>query len=144
MADLERDDEAFRLHEAAHAKAADLPLVLVPEGELRCRRPARRGRAKSAQRAEQPLYDLCIVGGGRPRRLRTARRRTTVVIERRRWRQAGESAAIENYLGFPKGLSCLDRPDCAVAQVRRFGGDGFRPRCRRLRETGRSVLLSTI
>ena len=48
----------------------------------------------------------------------------TVVIEREApGGQAGESAAIENYLGFPKGLSGADLTQRAVAQARRFGAE---------------------
>jgi thioredoxin reductase (NADPH) len=48
----------------------------------------------------------------------------TVVIEREApGGQAGQSAAIENYLGFPKGLSGADLTHRAVAQVKRFGAE---------------------
>ena len=61
-------------------------------------------------RAEQPLYDVCIVGGG-PAGLAAAvyaasEGLSTVIVEREApGGQAGQSASIENYLGFPKGLS---------------------------------------
>ena len=128
--DLERDDEARRLHDAAQASAADLPLVLVSEGEL-LRGPSTLDLASALglrTTAEQPLYDLCIVGGG-PAGLAAAvyaasEGLQTVVVERAApGGQAGESAAIENYLGFPKGLSGADLTHRAVAQVRRFGAE---------------------
>ena len=78
--------------------------------------------------AEQPLYDLCIVGAG-PAGLAAAvygasEGLQTVVIEREApGGQAGQSAAIENYLGFPKGLSGADLTHRAVAQARRFGAE---------------------
>ena len=74
--------------------------------------------------AEQPLYDLCIVGGG-PAGLAAAvyaasEGLQTIVVEREApGGQAGQSAAIENYLGFPKGLSGSDLTHRAVAQARR-------------------------
>ena len=79
-------------------------------------------------RAEQPLYDLCIVGAG-PAGLAAAvyaasEGLQTVVVEREApGGQAGQSAAIENYLGFPKGLSGADLTQRAVAQARRFGAE---------------------
>ncbi len=79
-------------------------------------------------RAEQPLYDLCIVGGG-PAGLAAAvygasEGLRTVVVEREApGGQAGQSASIENYLGFPKGLSGADLTHRAVAQAVRFGAE---------------------
>ncbi len=128
--DLELDDEARRLHEAAHATATDLPLVLVPDAEpLRAPSTLDLAGALGLQtRAEQPLYDLCIVGGG-PAGLAAAvygasEGLQTVVVEREApGGQAGQSAAIENYLGFPKGLSGADLTHRAVAQAKRFGAE---------------------
>ena len=128
--DLERDDEAERLREIAHAEASELPLVLVPDGET-LRAPSTldlAGALGLRTSAEQPLYDLCIVGGG-PAGLAAAvygasEGLQTVVIEREApGGQAGQSAAIENYLGFPKGLSGADLTHRAVAQVKRFGAE---------------------
>ena len=79
-------------------------------------------------RAEQPLYDLCIVGGG-PAGLAAAvyaasEGLRTVVVERDApGGQAGQSASIENYLGFPKGVSGADLTHRAVAQAARFGAE---------------------
>ena len=128
--DLERDEEARRLQALARADAADLPLVLVPDGET-LRAPSTLELADALglrTTAEQPLYDLCIVGGG-PAGLAAAvygasEGLQTVVIEREApGGQAGLSAAIENYLGFPKGLSGADLTHRAVAQARRFGAE---------------------
>jgi thioredoxin reductase (NADPH) len=128
--DLETDDEARQLQEAAHATGSDLPLVLVPDAEP-LRAPTTldlAGALGLRTRAEQPLYDLCIVGGG-PAGLAAAvygasEGLQTVVIEREApGGQAGQSAAIENYLGFPRGLSGADLTHRAVAQARRFGAE---------------------
>ena len=128
--DLERDPEAQRLHDLAHAGAAELPLVFVPDGDT-LHGPSLIDLADAlglSTRAEQPLYDLCIVGAG-PAGLAAAvyaasEGLQTVVVEREApGGQAGQSAAIENYLGFPKGLSGADLTQRAVAQARRFGAE---------------------
>src|SRR5262245_30418908 len=128
--DLDRDDVAERLQEVAQAGLSDLPLVLIPEREpLRAPSPLEIADALGLRtRAEQPLYDLCIVGGG-PAGLAAAvygasEGLQTVVVEREApGGQAGQSAAIENYLGFPRGLSGADLTRRAVAQAARFGAE---------------------
>ena len=104
--------------------------MLVPDGDT-LRAPSTLDLANalgSRTTAEQPLYDLCIVGSG-PAGLAAAvygasEGLQTVVIEREApGGQAGQSAAIENYLGFPKGLSGADLTHRAVAQARRFGAE---------------------
>ena len=128
--DIERDAEAQRLRELAGATAADLPLVLVPDGDT-LRSPSTldlAGALGLRTRAEQPLYDVCIVGGG-PAGLAAAVYAAseglgTVIVEREApGGQAGQSAAIENYLGFPKGLTGSDLTQRAIAQVSRFGAE---------------------
>src|SRR5215213_7269311 len=64
--DVERDAEGERLRGLADASPAELPLVLVPDGET-LRSPSTLGLAAALglrTSAQQPLYDLCIVGGG--------------------------------------------------------------------------------
>ncbi len=128
--DLERDEEALRLHDAADAAPTDLPLVLVPDRDA-LRAPSTVDLADALGLrtiAEQPLYDLCIVGAG-PAGLAAAvygasEGLQTVIVEREGpGGQAGQSAAIENYLGFPKGVSGADLTHRAVAQARRFGAE---------------------
>ncbi|HEX6922146.1 MAG TPA: FAD-dependent oxidoreductase, partial [Actinomycetes bacterium] len=128
--DIDRDDEAQRLQDLAQARVDDLPLVLVPDGEP-LRAPSARDLADALglrTRAEQPLYDLCIVGAG-PAGLAAAVYAASeglraVVVEREApGGQAGQSASIENYLGFPKGLSGADLTHRAVAQAARFGAE---------------------
>lgn len=128
--DVERDQGARDLAELAAATPSDLPLVLVPDGEP-LRSPSNRAVADALglhTLADAPLYDLCIVGGG-PAGLAAAVYASseglrTVVVERDApGGQAGQSASIENYLGFPKGLSGADLTHRAVAQVARFGAE---------------------
>ena len=128
--DVERHEEAGRLGELAEAGPDDLPLVLVPDGAV-LRSPSNADLADALglhTQAEQPLYDLCIVGGG-PAGLAAAvyaasEGLRTVVVERDApGGQAGQSASIENYLGFPKGVSGADLTHRAVAQAARFGAE---------------------
>ena len=128
--DVERDAEAQRLRDLAHATPADLPLVLVPDGDT-LRSPSTlelAGALGLRTTARQPLYDVCIAGGG-PAGLAAAvyaasEGLSTVIVEREApGGQAGQSAAIENYLGFPKGLTGSDLAQRAIAQVSRFGAE---------------------
>lgn len=128
--DVERDDEAERLVALAGASKDDLPLVLVPDGET-LRSPSSlqlAGALGLGTSASQPLYDLCIVGAG-PAGLAAAvyaasEGLSTVIVEREApGGQAAQSAAIENYLGFPRGLTGSDLTHRALAQVKRFGAE---------------------
>jgi thioredoxin reductase (NADPH) len=128
--DIEADQEGQRLGALAAAAPADLPVVLIPDGET-LRSPSTLELASALglrTSARQPLYDVCIVGGG-PAGLAAAvyaasEGLSTVIVEREApGGQAGESAAIENYLGFPRGLSGSDLAQRAIAQVSRFGAE---------------------
>ncbi|MFD3406733.1 FAD-dependent oxidoreductase [Kribbella sp. NPDC058693] len=128
--DVERDPEAQRLKDLADASDNDLPLVLIPESDT-LRSPTTLDLASALglrTRAEQPLYDVCIVGGG-PAGLAAgvyaaSEGLSTVIVEREApGGQAGLSAAIENYLGFPRGLTGSDLAARAVAQASRFGAE---------------------
>jgi thioredoxin reductase (NADPH) len=128
--DVERDEEARRLLDVAHRTVEELPLVLVPDGDSLAA-PSTRQLADALglrTEAEQRLYDLCIVGAG-PAGLAAAvyaasEGLSTVVVERDApGGQAAQSAAIENYLGFPSGLTGADLTHRAVAQAARFGAE---------------------
>jgi thioredoxin reductase (NADPH) len=133
--DIELDAEGQRLSELAHAGPEDLPLVLIPDGDtLTAPEPLDLAAALGLRTtAQQPLYDLCIVGGG-PAGLAAAvyaasEGLSTVIVEREGpGGQASQSASIENYLGFPKGLTGSDLTQRAVAQVARFGAEMVLPR----------------
>jgi thioredoxin reductase (NADPH) len=128
--DVDRDAEGKRLQQLADAADTDLPLVLVPDGDT-LRSPTSRDLAAALglrTTAQQPLYDVCIVGGG-PAGLAAgvyaaSEGLSTVIVEREApGGQAGLSAAIENYLGFPRGLTGSDLAQRAVAQASRFGAE---------------------
>lgn len=149
--DVERDDEGRRLHALAGGRAADLPLVLPSDGEPLAA-PSVRDLAAALHLhtdAQHPLYDVCIVGAG-PAGLAAgvyaaSEGLRTVIVEREApGGQAGLSAAIENYLGFPRGLSGSDLAQRALAQVSRFGAEMVLARDvagLQARGTARAVLL---
>ena len=128
--DVEHAGGAAQVLALNGAGEADLPFVLLPDGDpLRTPSALDLASALGLQtRADDVLYDLCIVGAG-PAGLAAAvygasEGLRTVVVEREApGGQAGLSAAIENYLGFPKGLSGADLTQRAVAQVKRFGAE---------------------
>src|SRR6266536_3069866 len=112
----------------------NLPLVIFPNG-LRLRQPMLSEVAEHAglkTRAAEAFYDLAIVGGG-PAGLAAAvygasEGLRTVMIEREApGGQAGMSSRIENYLGFPSGLSGGDLARRAVVQAQRFGVEILSP-----------------
>jgi len=78
--------------------------------------------------AKQPFYDLVIIGGG-PAGLANAvygaseGLRTLLIEQEAPGGQAGTSSRIENYLGFPAGVSGADLAQRATAQARRFGAE---------------------
>ena len=126
--DPECSDEARRLLALVDGEAPPLPLVLFPDGtQLAAPSIAQVAeRLGLHTRAEKPFYDLVIVGGG-PAGLAAAvygasEGLGTVLIEREApGGQAGQSSRIENYLGFPVGLSGGDLARRAVTQAGRFG-----------------------
>jgi len=126
--DVEGDPAARELAEAAGGGAARLPVVFLPDGTALVQ-PSTRDLADKIglqTRAERPFYDLVIVGGG-PAGLAGAvyagsEGLRTVLVERSApGGQAGTSSKIENYLGFPGGLSGADLARRASTQARRFG-----------------------
>ncbi|MGD0269267.1 MAG: FAD-dependent oxidoreductase [Candidatus Sulfotelmatobacter sp.] len=122
------DPETKRLLEALGPEATNLPVVLFPDGtKLLEGVPADVAQKVGLRtRAQTNFYDLAIVGGG-PAGLAAAvygasEGLHTVMIEREApGGQAGMSSRIENYLGFPAGLSGTDLARRAVVQAERFG-----------------------
>ncbi len=128
------DPETKQLLDALGPEAASLPVVLFPDGtKLLDSVPAEVAqRVGLRTRAQTNFYDLAIVGGG-PAGLAAAvygasEGLHTVMIEREApGGQAGMSSRIENYLGFPMGLSGGDLARRAVVQAQRFGVEILSP-----------------
>lgn len=132
--DLEVSPEAHQLVEQAEGGRCQLPIVLFPDGS-RLAEPTILQIAEKvglSTRAEKPFYDFAIVGAG-PAGLAAAvyaasEGLKTLLIEREApGGQAGTSSRIENYLGFPSGLSGADLARRAVTQARRFGVEILSP-----------------
>ncbi len=131
--DVELDAEARKLAEQV-GEEKNLPIVLFSDGS-HLSEPTVEALAEKVglkTRALMPSYDLAIIGAG-PAGLAAAvygasEGLTTVMIEREApGGQAGSSSRIENYLGFPSGLSGGDLARRAVAQARRFGTEILTP-----------------
>ncbi len=128
------DPETKRLLEVLGPEASSLPVVLFPDGtRLLESLPAQvAAKVGFVTRAQTSFYDLAIVGGG-PAGLAAAvygasEGLHTVIIEREApGGQAGMSSRIENYLGFPTGLSGGDLARRAVVQAKRFGVEILAP-----------------
>jgi thioredoxin reductase (NADPH) len=128
--DIERDSEARELVEATAEGQPRLPVVFFPDGSTLVAPDLRSVAEKVGlgAPATKPFYDLIIIGAG-PAGLAAAvygasEGLRTVVIEREAaGGQAGTSARIENYLGFPKGISGADLTRRATTQAKRLGAE---------------------
>jgi len=130
----DRDPEVRQLLASLSPEQLQLPMVLFPDGQ-RLQEPTTAqiaDRVGLRRRSETKIFDLAIVGGG-PAGLAAgvygaSEGLRTVIVEREApGGQAGLSARIENYLGFPSGLSGADLAYRAVAQARRFGVEILAP-----------------
>jgi len=126
--DIEHDSEARAMVEAETKGSGRLPVVFFPDGDVLVE-PEKRTLAEKVglqTQASRISYDLIIVGGG-PAGLGAAIQSAseglrTLIIEREATGgQAGTSSRIENYLGFPSGLSGADLAERATAQAKRLG-----------------------
>jgi thioredoxin reductase (NADPH) len=122
------EPEGRRLLEAAGATADDVPVVITPDAQV-LRSPGEAELAAVVGLSVEPaadFYDLVVVGGG-PAGLGAAvygasEGLKTVLVERQATGgQAGQSSRIENYLGFPHGLSGAELAQRARDQAVRFG-----------------------
>jgi thioredoxin reductase (NADPH) len=128
--DVERDAEARQLLNVAGVGDDRLPVALLEDGTV-LERPSVLDLAERLGVSAQPAldhYDLVIVGGG-PAGLAAAvygasEGLKTVMVEREGpGGQAGQSSRIENYLGFPRGLSGSELTQRATDQARRLGAE---------------------
>ena len=126
--DIEQDPEAMALTQAINEERPGLPVVFFPDGESLVD-PDNLELARKVglqTEASSPMYDLIIVGGG-PAGLGAAvygaseGLKTLMVEKEATGGQAGTSSRIENYLGFPKGLSGSDLAHRATTQAIRLG-----------------------
>ncbi|MFL6142047.1 MAG: FAD-dependent oxidoreductase [Labedaea sp.] len=124
------EPEGRRLLDAAGASEEDVPLVITPDGTP-LRAPTEGELAAAVGLSTIPaadFYDLVVVGAG-PAGLGAAvygasEGLRTVLVERRATGgQAGQSSRIENYLGFPDGVSGAQLTDRARRQASKFGAE---------------------
>jgi thioredoxin reductase (NADPH) len=144
--DIDRD----AVPEGVAARPDELPIVVLPDG-TRLARPSHAdlGAALGASDvADQPYYDVAIVGGG-PAGLAASvyaasEGLSTVLLDSYvPGGQAGTTSRIDNYLGFPAGVSGGDLARRAVAQARRFGAELLSPvTAVGLRRAGRARVLA--
>jgi len=128
--DIERDTEARELVESSSEGRPQLPTVFFPDGSTLMDPDLRTlaDKVGMTTRAEQPFYDLIIIGAG-PAGLGGAvygaseGLRTVVIEKEAAGGQAGTSARIENYLGFPQGISGADLTRRATTQAQRLGAE---------------------
>jgi thioredoxin reductase (NADPH) len=128
--DLDRDAATRALVESLPDGMSKLPVVFFPDGASLVQPTARdlAERLGMQTRAKQPFYDLVVVGAG-PAGLAAAvyaaseGLRTVLVECTATGGQAGSSSKIENYLGFPAGLSGSDLAHRATVQAKRFGAE---------------------
>jgi thioredoxin reductase (NADPH) len=132
--DAENNEKALELVEANNIDSKDLPVVFFEDGSYLSnpKIPAIAEKLGLSPKASADLYDVVIVGAG-PSGLAAAvygasEGLKTLLVERRApGGQAGTSSRIENYLGFPKGLSGSDLARRAITQATRLGAEFLTP-----------------
>lgn len=132
--DIETDAEAGEVLKQFEAKPDKLPVLIMPDGVLLVEPSPGElaGRIGLTTQAKDEFYDLVIVGGG-PAGLAAAvygaseGLRTLMIEKNAPGGQAGTSSRIENYLGFPAGVSGSELARRASVQAKRFGVEILAP-----------------
>lgn len=132
--DLEHDPAALDLAGSVGENGPRIPVVAFPDGTFLVEPTAQElaERVGFQTKATRPFYDLIVVGGG-PAGLAAAvygaseGLKTVLVESNVTGGQAGTSSQIENYLGFPSGVSGADLARRATAQAKRFGAEVVLP-----------------
>ncbi|MGB5895631.1 MAG: FAD-dependent oxidoreductase [Ignavibacteriaceae bacterium] len=128
--DIENDEEARLLVESVSNENLKLPVVFFPDGTFMVEPDITSIAEKTGfkTKAEHPFYDLIIVGAG-PAGLAAAvygsseGLHTLLIDKETTGGQAGTSSRIENYLGFPTGISGVDLARRAATQAARLGAE---------------------
>ncbi|WP_420628046.1 FAD-dependent oxidoreductase [Candidatus Leptofilum sp.] len=128
--DIEQDAEARALVETVNEDQHRLPILFFPDGQMLIAPDITAVADKVGLQTQptQPFYDLIIIGAG-PAGLAAAvygaseGLHTLLIDKETTGGQAGTSSRIENYLGFPKGLSGADLARRATAQATRLGAE---------------------
>jgi len=132
--DIETDAKGKELLALHQKQEQDLPVVIFEDGEVKCQPDILdlANKVGLRSKASARMYDVAIIGAG-PAGLAAAvygasEGLKTLLIERQRpGGQAGTSSRIENYLGFPRGLSGGELTARAVTQATRFGAELLSP-----------------
>lgn len=148
--DVERDSEAKSLLTAAGLDNSRIPVLFFTDGAVLVEPGLSQLAEKTGLhvRAEKPFYDVIIIGAG-PSGLSAAVYASfdglkVLLIERQAaGGQAGSSPKIENFLGFPSGISGGELTRRAVTQARRFGAEMLTTQyVRRVRSEGNTKIVT--
>jgi len=126
--DIEKDENVRKMVEDVSTGVPKLPVIFFPDGEqlIQPNLQELANKVGLQTRAEKPFYDIVVVGSG-PAGLAAgvyagSEGYKCVVIEKAApGGQAGSSPKIENYLGFPAGISGDDLTRRAISQAKKFG-----------------------
>ncbi|HEX5171406.1 MAG TPA: FAD-dependent oxidoreductase [Cyclobacteriaceae bacterium] len=132
--DVETSEEARELLSINKIQVSDLPAIFFADGSFLVNPNIREVGEKTGMRskASKTMYDVAIIGAG-PAGLAAAvyggseGLNTTLIEKRAPGGQAGTSSRIENYLGFPNGLSGAELSRRAISQATRFGVEFLSP-----------------
>jgi len=133
--DIENNPEADQYITSAKSSYSELPLVVLKDGSVLANPelPELAARVGLQQRPQSAMYDVLIIGAG-PAGLAASvygscEGLKTLLIEKSNpGGQASSSARIENYLGFPSGLSGAELTRRAISQTTRFGTEILTPK----------------